>query len=33
MIVFVNGTGVRFGTVINKSIVKGHVCELSIDSF
>lgn len=33
MIVFVNGRGVRFDRVINTSIVKGHVCELSIDSF
>lgn len=29
----VNSTGVRFGGVIDKFIIEGHVCELSIDFF
>lgn len=32
MIVFVNGTGVKFGRVTDKSVVESHVSEWSIDS-
>lgn len=31
--IFVNGTGVKFGGVNDTSIIEGHVCELSINFF
>lgn len=32
-VIFVNGIGVRFDGVNDESIIKSHVCELSIDFF